>query len=293
MVDLVFVVKKAVIVDWHAENLAAHPHHYAPLLRTLGPAAVARFQQLGPGLYYNPHVLLETRGGGTLEAKYGVITAEAMLKDLLNWNWLYLAGRMHKPCVLEPYGCTGELEKALSTAVATNRQAALSAAVLLAGWETNQRGKLSLWSLWKALVRLSYDGDVRVGVAEDPKKVSNIVSAQADELLETYTSYAESLSVELPALHSCSLDADGSVRFNATAAGRQRLFEELPLEFQWQVRNVVGTSIAPWEDAAALRAVLASTVRRSSLAQTAKGLLTAGASRSLRYGLQKLSKRFK
>ena len=29
--------------------------------------------------------------------KYGVVTMDSLCKDLIEWNTLYLSGRMHKP----------------------------------------------------------------------------------------------------------------------------------------------------------------------------------------------------
>ncbi|CAE8622490.1 unnamed protein product [Polarella glacialis] len=288
MVDLVFVVPDARVDDWHRQNLSSNPDHYSGL-RLLGAPAVACVQRWGPGLYYNPHVSLTCKDGGTVEAKYGVVSREALMRDLKDWSWLYMAGRMHKPFTLE---FPEEPQAEMLSAVASNRRAALSAAVLTSGW-SDPSARLSLSELLCFLVRLSFDGDIRLGIAENPNKVSNIVAAQATDLWDVYLPIALDLGIDVSAVRENYPASEGSaVGLDVSPEGRRRLFLELPDAIQRRAAFLVD-SRAPWEDGGeVLRKVLRGIVRESSLSQTAKGLLTAGPARGARYALQKLRKRF-
>lgn len=155
-----------------------------------------------------------------LLAKYGVISLDDAESDLLHWRYLYVAGRAHKPlrrCYFEQLfpGTKGRLEAALLA----NRQAALGAAVFFeekgngsacgtsqvpppAPPRSSEEGAppTSLGSqaaslgpseelsdsLLVRIVRLSYDGDVRSGIAEHPKKLQRIVENQRAELCGIY-----------------------------------------------------------------------------------------------------------
>ncbi|CAJ1412611.1 unnamed protein product [Effrenium voratum] len=106
-------------------------------------------------------------------AKYGVITFADLLQDLENWRSLYIAGRMQKPHLLTWHRDAADAQQRLDVAVVKNRRSALAAALLSASEES-----LSVASLLSSVVGLSYGGDIRVGLAENPNKVRNIVNAQ-------------------------------------------------------------------------------------------------------------------
>eukprot|EP00933_Yihiella_yeosuensis_P032442 TRINITY_DN26037_c0_g1_i1.p1 TRINITY_DN26037_c0_g1~~TRINITY_DN26037_c0_g1_i1.p1 ORF type:complete len:377 (+),score=68.04 TRINITY_DN26037_c0_g1_i1:30-1133(+) len=292
MVDLIFVVKDGSSADWHQENLTLNKDHYSSL-RFLGSQGLASVQNWGPGLYYNPHVKLETQDGGSIEAKYGVMETSALLKDLQDWSSLYVAGRLHKPCTLEfpKQDSTSDL---LLPAVDSNRRAALCAAVLCAGHTgSEQLSKHSLLELLSSLVRLSFDGDVRSGIAENPNKVSNIVKSQARDLWDIYSPIAVDLGFDVS---NVSLDdlvgEDSYVGVDISLEGRKRLWAELPQIVQKSAAQKSSSSNVPFDDGGdALRSVLRDVVRRSSMQQTAKGVLTAGVGRGFRYALQKVGKR--
>ena len=93
MVDFIFGVTHP--EHWHALNIRQNRHHYSSLAN-FGSGTVATIQEsFGAGLYYNPDVTIQGR-----RVKYGVVGIEDLLKDLTDWNTLYIAGRMQKPVML-------------------------------------------------------------------------------------------------------------------------------------------------------------------------------------------------
>eukprot|EP00929_Paragymnodinium_shiwhaense_P079620 TRINITY_DN41506_c0_g1_i2.p1 TRINITY_DN41506_c0_g1~~TRINITY_DN41506_c0_g1_i2.p1 ORF type:complete len:364 (-),score=72.02 TRINITY_DN41506_c0_g1_i2:349-1371(-) len=295
MIDLVFVVEDSEVEPWHRENLASHPSHYSGLMRTLGASNIARVQQWGPGLYYNPHVQLPTKRGGGCEVKYGVVGRGAALADLQGWSALYLAGRLQKPFVLNWLGREDQQRLAFEAASLENRTAALSAALLLSQQAlasgSGSPAGLQVTKLLEALVRLSYDGDIRVGVGEDPKKVQNIVKGQSSELWSVYAPLAAKLGLDTSRLPG-SEPTQGTMEIEYCPELRRTLFSNLPAPIRQQAAALAGTA-EPWNQPEHLRQVLRQTVRRASIQQTAKGIVTAGIARSARYGLAKFAKRLK
>jgi hypothetical protein len=70
-------------------------------------------------------VKLRSVSNGVQRIKYGVIQHSAALRDLLDWEFLYLAGRMHKP--VATLTCCPRITEAQ----AQNQKAAVAAALLL------------------------------------------------------------------------------------------------------------------------------------------------------------------
>eukprot|EP00403_Amphidinium_massartii_P034447 CAMPEP_0178439198 /NCGR_PEP_ID=MMETSP0689_2-20121128/36025_1 /TAXON_ID=160604 /ORGANISM="Amphidinium massartii, Strain CS-259" /LENGTH=329 /DNA_ID=CAMNT_0020061705 /DNA_START=28 /DNA_END=1018 /DNA_ORIENTATION=+ len=284
MVDMILVVKDDDLEDWHKENLAMNSHHYAPLMRFAGATACSALQRTGPGLFYNPGVQLATGDGEHMKAKYGIITEKAFIEDLTTWKFLYAAGRLQKPCLVTfP---RSEFQEQITEALRLNRRAALCAALLQSSWSTGPLARIAVLQLLTNIVQLSYSGDVRMGVAEDPKKVSNIVKGQATELWSIYADLVQGFGLEVETSQDGNQDAQSleSIFVHFDVARRREMFDELPA--------VVRTRSLQSSEAAVGRS-LQGLVRRSSLQQTAKGFLTAGPMGSLLYSLRKLGKRFK
>ena len=281
MVDLLLVVDDEDLEVWHDENLKSQPEHYSGFARFLGAPRVCQLQQWGPGVFYLPEVKLSTTEGGVLNAKYGVITFRDLLRDLENWSSLYIAGRMQKPFVHTWHSDVGDAEDIFDAAVEQNRRAALASALLSAGQE-----RLDVSTLLMLVVGLSYSGDIRVGLAENPNKVRNIVNAQKNLLWSIYRPLAEELAVDVSDA-SLKKGLTGVVRFDNSRAGLGRLFTALPEAVQQKAAEA-GVE-EPW--GLPLRRHIQATVRRASMQQAVKGVLSSGVSRSLRYVLQKFAKR--
>ncbi|XP_036767277.2 phosphatidate cytidylyltransferase, mitochondrial isoform X4 [Manis pentadactyla] len=116
MLDFVFTVDDP--VAWHSKNLKKNWNHYS-FLKVLGPKTITIVQNnYGAGVYYNPLVVCDGR-----LVKYGVISTSVLIEDLLNWNTLYIAGRLQKPVKIvamnENVSLRSALDKNLKSAVTT------------------------------------------------------------------------------------------------------------------------------------------------------------------------------
>ncbi|KAG1705838.1 Phosphatidate cytidylyltransferase, mitochondrial [Nymphon striatum] len=176
MIDLVFVVNNS--LQWHTENMENNFSHYSAL-RYTGPKFLHRIQDhLGANIYYNTLVPVDD-----LIIKYGVINVENFVADLLDWQKLYTAGRLHKPVlwVLEPQS------SAILTALRVNLHNAMHTALLMLPEEFTEK------MLYVTLASLSYTGDFRMTFGEDKNKVENIVTPQIDTFQSLYSKSMEQI----------------------------------------------------------------------------------------------------
>ncbi|MEW5305556.1 MAG: hypothetical protein WDW36_008089 [Sanguina aurantia] len=168
MIDHIFAVQDP--ESWHAENLERNPSHYS-WLRHFGPKLVCGVADgVGVGVHFNTLVQLDEQ---TL-IKYGVVSTAALLADLTTWQHLYISGRLHKP-VSTIVGCPE-----VHAAQHLNLNSALNAALLMLP------PHFTTPELLQAIVGLSYKGDIRSGIAEDPLKVSRIVEGSRGPLEALY-----------------------------------------------------------------------------------------------------------
>ena len=146
----------------------AQPHPTCPHVRLLGPTFAASLaDSVGAGVHANTLLPwnLPTNPLGFTAYKYGVVSADAALDDLLHWRHLALAGRMQKPVASL---CTPDPSTS-HAAADVNLRAALAAALLVLP------ERFPIEDLHRVLCGLSYRGDVRVALgAEDARKISCI-----------------------------------------------------------------------------------------------------------------------
>ncbi|CAG0889998.1 unnamed protein product, partial [Cyprideis torosa] len=287
MLDVIVVVERT--EKWHRENMRLNPNHYAPMMRMLGPKVIRDIQRgYGGKVYYNTLI----RHKGSI-FKYGVISAADLLSDLLDWDNLYIAGRLQKPVKFVVTPTPGEVGGALGMALQNNLEAAMhTACLVLPSYFTEH-------DLYYAITALSYMGDLRMQYgAEDVQKVNNIVHAQLPRLRKLYQpiiNFAFSDCMEF--------SEDGKVVQNGSPSAMLLHFHRLPANLQYHLvvlwnrdgrrrdaEDVFKALSLNFHCGFYVQKAVNQIVAQSSWAQTFKGLFTAGYKKSFVYVLSKLRK---
>lgn len=288
MLDLIFVVNEP--TEWHKENLRLNPQHYAQPLRFLGANTVAKVQETwGAKIYYN--TLVKTAAGRLV--KYGVVSEVSLVEDLLDWNDLYLAGRLHKPVriLVEP-----SENSQLTTALVQNLHSAVHAALLLLPEHFSET------DFYKTIANLSYNGDFRMTFGENKDKVSNIVVPQLSHFRELYEpilkhfdNYLEMPKPAEPSKEACRQDTSPAARIHHL--NRLPRQPQLVLVKTWlrgqrsrDTEDCLHAIAYDLEYGDILEQSLRKIVWRSSVSQSIKGILTAGMVKSLKYSGAKIRK---
>jgi hypothetical protein len=157
---------------FHRYQLESFPSHYSPWMTH---RLAAFLNNSSPGLFYNTGIKVN----GEI-FKYGIIQGDNLSADLTEWKYLYAAGRLQKPII--------ELIESEKTRLEnlTNRLMSLKLAALI-NKISNEVPDIKEWeTLLKTIIELSYKGDVRMFIAENPHKVQKILQSQFDPLLEIY-----------------------------------------------------------------------------------------------------------
>ena len=261
LTDVIFVVPD--IRDWHRTNMQMNSSDYSFIGRLhLSRNNIAKLKGRNNITYFS-----EIRDG-EFTFKYGVIEVEDFKRGLSTWDNIFSAGRFHKP-VMEVIS-REDVRKAISY----NRKVALMIACLFCD-EVTTKDKI-----FNQVCGLSYLGDARMAIAENPHKVENIVEGSFDKLLEIY-SLDEDYIEKLP---------NGIVRIN-----HERILSrmnELPVNLIEYLRDM-GTD---FKDLDLVRINIGEFLleknRVESRAQILQGIQTNGIIRSVPYALAKVKKRF-
>lgn len=272
MLDMMLVIKSGSIAEFHRHNIESNPSHYSSLVSSkFGQRHLLdALQNSGAGVYFNTDVEINGR-----RAKYGIVEEGRFISDLENWDTLYLAGRMQKPVV-----DLADQDKNVTEARRKNLTFALHCALLMLPQN------FSTFDLLESIVGISYLGDIRRGLAENPMKVKNIVEGQQEQLWKLYEPLLESVGfgeyVHETGAGSGNWEQDdrGEVKYVRSvclpSSIRQRL--KYPKDFRLRPEH--------------LKSAISSIICWPSVVQSAKGILTADPSVSFKYLLAKMNKRF-
>lgn len=216
MLDFVFAVSHP--DHWHSINIAQHKDHYSFMARMFGSSVVSIMQnKVGAGVWFNVECLVNGR-----IIKYGVVSVDCLVKDLMDWETLYLAGRMQKPInVLRD-------EPRIKLANQVNLSSAVRTSLLLLPETFSEE------ELYREITSLSYRGDFRMAVGENPNKIKNIVSSQSDYFQKLYQpilrSYHRHLSFMGP-------EGSGSIRQDISPRAKAEHARRLPLKLREMVQG--------------------------------------------------------
>ena len=284
MLDFIFVVDNP--AEWHQMNIQANSNHYS-FLKLFGHKYVAHVQDhYGAKIYFNTLVPCEGR-----MIKYGVIGTKHLVDDLIDWNTLYVSGRLHKPVKMMKFSDTRDLRMALGS----NQRSALHTALLTLPELFTEE------DLFLAITGLSYSGDFRMTVGEDKNKVENIVKPNIERFRAMYEPvwknfeehlhfskdqgiFEQSLNYSSKFHHLNLLPKmvlHGLISIK-NRDGRQRDAEDIihNLSHDTNCGTMVQNSVA-------------GIVKSSSLTQSVKGIFTAGVIKSYQYSAAKLKKMWK
>ncbi|XP_011368963.1 phosphatidate cytidylyltransferase, mitochondrial [Pteropus vampyrus] len=259
MLDFVFTVDDP--VAWHSKNLKKNRNHYS-FLKVLGARVITTVQNnYGAGVYYNPLIMCD----GKL-IKYGVISTSILIGDLLNWNNLYIAGRLQKPVKIIAMNENVTLRSALDK----NLKSAVTAAFLMLPESFSEE------DLFIAIAGLSYsvfkDHFDYPGV-----NIYGIIVVNDDE-----KGIDKSPEGQFTQLMTLPKTLQQQINRIMDPPGKNRDVEETL--FQLAHDPDCGEVV---------RLGLSAIVRPSSIRQSTKGVFTAGMKKSLIYGSRKLHKMWK
>ncbi|KAJ3983626.1 mitochondrial matrix Mmp37-domain-containing protein [Lentinula detonsa] len=281
MLDFMFAVTHP--AHFHSINMHQHPSHYTLHSRVFGSDYVSAVQAITPGVWFN--TLVPMNG---VNIKYGVTTVDNLCSDLLNWNTLYLAGRMHKPLRIIKDDARVRLTQQV------NLTSAVRAALLTLPEHFSET------ELFERIAGISYTGDPRMILpAENRGKVGNIVKKQGSQFKELY----HRLVVGLPGVHwPANMQY---IQQDISPQARSLHLRKLPVNLIFHLKQRYGLQTKEEENQYWVRLAgdgelpemlnreIRTIVRRPATIQTMKGLMSAGLGKSIKYSTQKISKWWK
>lgn len=167
LTDVIFVVDD--LKKWHMDNMQINPKDYSMIGRIyINNSSVEKIKGVNGATYFS-----EIKDG-EYTFKYGVIEVLDFVRGLNTWDNMFMAGRFHKP-VLEI-----DSQKAIRDSIDYNRKCAFMIACLFSEPVCTAK------EILVQLCGLSYLGDARMAIAENPRKVEEIVEGSFDKLMEIY-----------------------------------------------------------------------------------------------------------
>ena len=245
-IDLILIVNDMKL--WHKENIKKNPKDYSFIGRNFFlNSSIDEIKGI-TGITYQSNI--EYKGH---LFKYGIIEYGDFVRHMQTWDSFYVPGRFQKPIL------TIKSNNFIDELILQNRRNACKVGLLC----LNNK---DLKDLYLTICNLSYSGDTRMKVAENPKKVENIVGASYDKFNEMY-------------------NFNDLYQKNGERIEYEIDIDELPSSLEKYIKDD--------KTKEKVMEYLSDLNRKESSLQTMKGIKTNGIVKSLRYGLAKVLKRFR
>lgn len=245
-IDLILIVNDMKL--WHKENIKKNPKDYSFIGRNFFLNSSLDEIKGITGITYQSNI--EYKGH---LFKYGIIEYGDFVRHMQTWDSFYVPGRFQKPIL------TIKSNNFIDELILQNRRNACKVGLLC----LNNK---DLKDLYLTICNLSYSGDTRMKVAENPKKVDNIVGASYDKFNEMY-------------------NFNDLYQKNGERIEYEIDIDELPSSLEKYIKDD--------KTKEKVMEYLSDLNRKESSLQTMKGIKTNGIVKSLRYGLAKVLKRFR
>lgn len=245
-IDLILIVNDMKL--WHKENIKKNPKDYSFIGRNFFLNSSLDEIKGITGITYQSNI--EYKGH---LFKYGIIEYGDFVRHMQTWDSFYVPGRFQKPIL------TIKSNNFIDELILQNRRNACKVGLLC----LNNK---DLKDLYLTICNLSYSGDTRMKVAENPKKVNNIVGASYDKFNEMY-------------------NFNDLYQKNGERIEYEIDIDELPSSLEKYIKDD--------KTKEKVMEYLSDLNRKESSLQTMKGIKTNGIVKSLRYGLAKVLKKFR
>jgi translocator assembly and maintenance protein 41 len=273
-------------------------------------------EEYGSRMWFNSFVPMEISACPHRQMKYGVISTRDFVNDLQNWESLYIAGRLHKPVRIfanqenntDAQDTNNQLQYtdnddtsvvstlSISQLITENLRFAVSVALLILTHSSSADLNISPHNantftetdVYITIAGLSYLGDPRMSLMENPHKVNNLVMP----IISQYQSLYRQILLDLA-------DISGIPTFEASVENytfstlapekcRHYLAQVLPDNLKLKLADFHLNDVPSSED---MKRAIYAIVSKSATSQTLKGILTVGVVKSASYCWQKIKKR--
>ncbi|CDW81185.1 UNKNOWN [Stylonychia lemnae] len=286
VIDMILIVDDT--YKFHEENMNTDNHsHYSFYTKRLPVGVTNAINNGGSCIYFNPLIPIKTfknqydpSAKDLRKIKYGVISTENAVNDLISWNAFAFAGRLQKPILTF---INEQENQEVHLANEKNRDMALNQAIFM---NFHQQKNVHLMDLYTDLCSLSYRGDIRMRFKmENPNKVKNVVLGSFDLLNEVYQPRLKNL------VNDGILEQVDSEMFKmkASTTNVQYLFDRIPDRLKTDMKkSVVQLSLRELQED--VQKNLESVVYKTSKEMILSGLYSTNPLKNLAYVYSKYQK---